>query len=266
MPLLQVKQHPPSGTIILQRAARRHALNRALIAELKQAFGDLHQQLKVRAVILTGGGDTFCAGLDLAEIQETRQTDDPLPQWHADVVQYRDLLLTMLRFPKPIIAAVNGPALGAGAALLLASDLVIGCSEATVGFPETRRGLISGLAAPLLTFRTGGSLASRMLLTGEALNGDQAEAAGLFHELAPRDALWARAHEQSQLLAQCAPESLQLTKKMLNETVGETLQTMLSAGAAASATARTTEAAAEGVDAFLERRPPRWPAAEDMVD
>jgi enoyl-CoA hydratase/carnithine racemase len=81
---------------------------------------------------------------------------------------------------------------------------------------------------------------------------------GLFHELVKADHLWPRAAELAEQCARGAPESLQMTKKMLNETIGEQLATLLSAGAAVSATARTTEAAAEGLKAFLEKRDPTW--------
>jgi enoyl-CoA hydratase/carnithine racemase len=81
----------------------------------------------------------------------------------------------------------------------------------------------------------------------------------LFHEIVPHDLVWARAHEVAKECARAAPEALALTKRMLNETIGESLSTMLSAGAAVSATARTTEAASEGIAAFLEKRDPQWP-------
>ena len=256
---LELKKHVPSGTVALQRPARRNALDRELLRALRQAFGDFHQERKVRAVILTGVGDVFSAGMDLAEMKATISSDDALQQWHQDVTLYKELLEVMLRFPKPIIAAVNGPALGAGAGLVLASDIVLASPQASFGFTEPRRGLVSGLLIPLLQFRVGGGCAAKMLLTAEACAAEEALRVGLCHELVANDLLWARAHELAGVVARSAPEAIQLTKKVLNETVGEQLATWLSAGAAASATARTTEAAAEGVAAFLEKREPEWP-------
>ena len=106
---VRIKLHESSGTIILDRADKRNALTRLLALQLLQAFEDLHQQKNVRAVILTGAGSVFCAGTDLDEKHNTYGTDDVLAQWYRDSVQYRELLEYMLRFPKPIIAAVNGP-------------------------------------------------------------------------------------------------------------------------------------------------------------
>ncbi|MCH8043711.1 MAG: enoyl-CoA hydratase/isomerase family protein [Planctomycetes bacterium] len=259
-PLVKVKVHDAVGTIILNRPEKRNALCRAMLEEIRQAFRDLHGERRVRAVILTGAGSAFCAGMDLAEMLDTTKQENAMQVWHEDAVLFRDLLLeTMLRFPKPIIAAVNGPALAGGAGLMLASDIVVAADSATFGLPEPRRGLVAGIVSPLLTFRLGAGHAARLLLTGEVIDAAEAHRLGLFHELTAADNTWVRAAEIVNQCAQCAPEALQLTKRMLNETIGEHLVTLLTAGAACSATARTTEAAEEGLAAFVEKREPVWP-------
>ena len=182
-----------------------------------------------------------------------------MQKWHEDSVQLRELYQYMLRFPKPIIAAVNGPAVGAGAGLVLASDIVIGANEATFGFPEPQRGIVSGLCAPLLTFRVGGSHAAKLLLTAERISADRAQQIGLFEELVSHDLLWARAAEICKTIEKSAAEAVSLTKRVLNETIGEHLEMLLAAGAAASATSKTTQAASEGLSAFVEKREPNWP-------
>jgi methylglutaconyl-CoA hydratase len=164
----------------------------------------------------------------------------------------------MLRFPKPIIAAVNGPAVAGGAGLMLACDIVLASPVATFGLPEPRRGIVAGIVSPLLAFRIGAGRSARLLLESAMIDAAEAYRIGLYHELVETNQLWARAVHVAGECAQGAPEALLLTKRMLNETIGEHLFTLLSAGAAASATARTTEAAAEGVAAFLEKRPPQW--------
>ncbi len=257
--MIEIKVHPPSGTIILKRSDKRNALTRPMLAQLLEAFGDLHQERQVRAVIVTGAGTAFCSGLDLAEMHATAQSADAMTRWHEDMVQYKELLETMLRFPKPIIAAVNGPCVAAGAGLLLASDLVVGTPEAQFGIPEPRRGLVSGLVSPLLVFRIGAGRAAHLLLTGQLIDAQQALQLGLYHELAAENRVWARAHQLAGQIAESAPESLQLTKRLLNETIGESLGMLLAAGAAASATARTTQSAQEGLAAFVEKRAPNWP-------
>jgi methylglutaconyl-CoA hydratase len=257
--LVQLKKHPPSGTIILNRPDKRNALSSEMLRQLLQAFEDFHLERSVRAVILTGAGTSFCAGADLAEIQEASRSEDAQRRWYEDAMQYKELLQFLLRFPKPIIAAVNGPAVADGAGLVLASDLVIGTPTAVFGFPEPRRGLVAGIVAPLLVFRLGGGVAARLLLGAELLQATEAHRLHVYQELVPYELAWARAQELANHCAESAPESLQLTKRMLNETIGEHLETLLAAGAAASATSRTMEAAVEGIAAFLERRTPQWP-------
>lgn len=258
-PIIRGKKNLPSGTIVLNRPDRRNALSRQLILALQQMLADFHQERKVRAVILIGSGSAFCAGMDLAEMLETSQQDDAQSQWHRDAVLYKELIETMLRYPKPIIAAVNGPAVAGGGGLVLAADLVVASTSAVFGLPEPQRGLVAGLVSPLLHFRVGGSQAARLLLSADLIDAQEAHRIGIFHEVVSDDLIWARAHQIAEQCAKSAPESLLLTKRMLNETIGDHLGVLLSAGAATSATARTTEAAAEGLSAFLEKREPVWP-------
>ncbi len=259
MSQFRVHIHENVGTIILNRPEKRNALSRSLIADLQQSFSDLHREKRVRAVVLTGAGTVFCAGMDLAEMRETSEQIDAHSKWQEDANEYRELIEQMLRFPKPIIAAVNGPAMAGGAGLVLACDVVIAANSATFGLPEPRRGLVAGIVSPLLHFRIGGGRAAYLLMTAELIDATRAEHFGLFHEIVAADILWPRATQIGKNCAANAPEALLLTKRMLNETIGEGLFTLLSAGAALSATARTTEAAAEGLAAFLEKREPKWP-------
>jgi methylglutaconyl-CoA hydratase len=258
MPQLRLNITEHTATVILNRPEKRNALNRALLAELQQIFDDLHQEKRVRAVILTGAGSVFCAGMDLGEMQETAARANAAELWHADAAAYRDLVEYMLRFPKPIIAAVNGPAIAGGAGLVLASDIVIAADGATFGLPEPLRGIVAGLVAPLLVFRIGGGNAARLLLTAQTIATAEAHRVGLFHEVTAADVLWPRASEIAAECAKCAPPALLQTKRMLNEVIGEQMLVQLGAGAAASATARTTEEAREGLAAFLEKREPKW--------
>ncbi|MBP86069.1 MAG: enoyl-CoA hydratase [Planctomycetaceae bacterium] len=259
MALVEVKKHVPSATIILNRPDRRNALSRRMMVDLLQAFEDFHTEKSVCAVILTGAGNAFCAGMDLAEMSDTTKQSNAQEQWYHDAVQYKELVEYMLRFPKPIIAAVNGPAVAGGAGLVLACDMTIAGEQSRFGLPEPRRGLAAGLVAPLLAFRIGSGYAAKLLLSAELIDAREAHRVNLFHEVVAQDLVWARAHALAEQCSKSAAEALQLTKKMLNETIGEHLGVLLSAGAAASATARTTEAASEGLNAFLEKREPQWP-------
>jgi methylglutaconyl-CoA hydratase len=257
-PLVKIQVHAHTATVTLNRPEKRNALSRGLLRQLHQALDDLHQERKVRAVILTGAGTVFCAGMDLSEMLATADQQDRLEQWQADSVVYHDLIQAMLRFPKPLVAAVNGPAVAGGAGLVMACDLVVASEKASFGFPEPQRGIVAGMVAPLLVFRVGAAHAAYLLLTARVVEAIEAHRYGLFHEVVADDKIWARANELVAEVARSAPEAVQMTKRLLNETVGESLVAQLAAGAAVSATSRTTEAAAEGLAAFLEKREPRW--------
>jgi methylglutaconyl-CoA hydratase len=256
--VVKLQVHGHTATVTLNRPQKRNALSRELLAELRQALDDLHQERKVRGVIVTGAGAVFCAGMDLTEMLAASEQADRQAQWQADSVAYHEVIETMLRFPKPLVAAVNGPAVAGGAGLVMACDLVVASHSATFGFPEPRRGIVAGMVAPLLEFRIGAARAAYLLFTARLIDAQEAHRYGLFHELVADDKIWARSHELVGEVAQSAPEAMQMTKRLLNETIGESLMVQLTAGAAVSAASRTTEAAAEGLAAFLEKREPKW--------
>ncbi len=255
---VQIRKDRPSGTIIINRPNRRNALSREIVAAIHQALEDFHQELQVRAVILTGTGTTFCSGTDLQELHESTENSDSQKIWLEDARQYLALIEYMLRFPKPIICAVNGWVVGSGAALMLASDIVIADEQAQLLMPEARLGLFSGIAACLLAFRVGPGQAARIMLSSTPISNQQALNIGLFHESVTSELVWARCQEIAQDIAVGARQSHLLIKQMLNETIGEPLLTQLSIGAANTAAARTTDAAAEGIRSFLEKRDPQW--------
>lgn len=255
---VQVRKDGPSGTIVINRPDRRNALSREIIQMLGEALDDFYGEKSVRAVILTGTGDTFCSGTDLHQLKETFESGKALETWHSDARDFLELIEKMLRFPKPIISSVNGWVVGSGVSLMLASDIVIAGHESKLRMPEALRGLNAGITTPLLSFRVGTSMASSILYSGAPVAADEALNLGLFHETVDDDLVWARSFELAGQCAAGARESHQMTKQLINETIGEHLFTQLSIGAASMAAARTTLAAKEGIDAFLEKRDPNW--------
>jgi enoyl-CoA hydratase/carnithine racemase len=248
------------GTIVLNRPDKRNALTRAMLSQLQQALGDLHLEKRVRAVIVTGAGSAFCAGMDIHEMHAaaTLSDADKTQDWGDTAEAYRELVTQMIELPKPIIASVNGPAVAGGAGLVLASDIAVATPAAQFGLPDPRRGLVAGVVAPLLSFRVGASAAARLLLTSALYPAHEAHRLGIYHELIDEPRLWARCVQLGDQCAAGAPEAVQLTKRLLYETIGEHLSTQLTVGAAISATSRTTEAAQEGLSAFVEKREPKW--------
>jgi len=250
---IEVKTSGCSGTIILNRPSHQNALTRQMIEQLGEALEDLYREKSVRAIILTGAGNTYCAGVELEELSGD-ETLSAEPRWGEDAAKFRDLLLQMLQMTKPLIAAVNGAALSGGAGLVAACDIVVASEDASIGLPDPCYGLVAGVVVPLICHRIGAGHATRLLLTSTTLDAIEAHRLGLFHELVKPDLVWARAAEVAKQCAAGSPEAIQLTKRLLHEAVGEHLETQLAAGAVMRATSCTTEAAKEGIAAFLKQQ------------
>ena len=256
--MLRQKKLPPSGTIILDCPANCNALSRAMVAELLQAFADFHQEKSVRAIILTASGAVFCSGVDLKEWNNIPKKSEPFEQWQEVVSELQELVEVMLRFPKPIIAAIDGPAIGMGMALALASDMVIASPNCQLELPGVRHGQVAGLVAPLLSFRCGAGVAARMLLGSERLDVSEAHRLGIVHHVVPSELVWAKANQLVTEISMGAAESVQMSKRLLNEMIGESLFSQLFSGAAMMATACSTGVSKEGLLAFAEKRPPKF--------
>jgi len=256
--MLRQQKQSPSGTIILDCPRNCNALSREMIAELIQAFGDFHREKSVRAIILTSTGPVFCSGVDLMQWSAIAKESEPFDQWQDAVSELQELIEVMLRFPKPIIAAIDGSVYGAGMALALACDLVVASTNSRFALPAASVGLVSGLVAPLLSFRCGAGVASRLLLGAETFDAAESHRVGIVHHLVSSELVWAKANELTTKIATGAAESVQLSKRLLNEMIGESLFSNLISGAAITATACCTDAAKEGLLAFSEKRPPKF--------
>jgi enoyl-CoA hydratase/carnithine racemase len=257
---VDVKIHSNVATILMDRPQVRNALNPQLLEDLATAFSDVHQENRVRAVVLAAAGEHFCAGLDLQVLGQIADLPavDAFPQWLTIWRSLSELLEQMLRFPKPIVAAVDGAAMGAGLGLALAADLIVASTRAEFSAPAVRRGLVGGATAALLSFRCGGATAARMLLTGNSIDAAEGYRIGLCTAPVKSDQIWVAASELARQCTSAPREAIQATKRILNEGIGETLLTQLATGAADSATACTTESAADGIRSFLEDREPNW--------
>lgn len=258
---VDVKVHRPVATIVLDRASARNALSHGLLDDLQMALSDVHQEKRVRAVVVTGSGDHFCAGADLRLLREIASLEmhESLPKLRDYWGKITETFEQLLRFPKPVIAAVDGAAVGAGFGLALAADLVVASRRSSFSAPAVRKGLVGGGTAALLSFRLGGAVASRMLLGGEPIDAEEAHRIGLCEPPVESAQIWVAASELAKRFEAAPAEAIQATKRTLNESIGEQLLTQLSAGAAGSATSCTTEAALEGMTSFLESREPIWP-------
>jgi methylglutaconyl-CoA hydratase len=209
-----------------------------------------------RAVILTGNGPAFCAGMDLAELQETidKKTDaDAIWDDVHQLAQLYDLIYTL---PKPTIAAINGSAVAGGAGFVTVCDLAVAVREAKFGYPEVRRGLVAALVMPHLLRHVGERAARYLLLTGELFDADEAVRTGFINAAVPAAQLMDKAHDWARALAEGGPMALAQTKALLARFSRQAIS--LEETAQASAAPRLTEECRQGLQAFFAKKPAPW--------
>ena len=246
---------PPAAVITLNRADKRNALSRDLIQALTTAFERARADPAARCVILTGAGSVFCAGMDLAELQESVQAKDKAPIWEDSLRLARlyDLIYTL---PKPTIAAVQGSAVAGGAGLVTVCDLAVAVPSARFGYPEVRRGLVAAMVMPHLLRHVGERAGRYLLLTGELIDAAEALRIGLVSEVVGPEALQSRAAELARACAEGGPQALARTKEFLSTFSRQALS--IEAAAEGSAAPRLTEECQQGLRAFFAKQPPPW--------
>ena len=239
-------------TLSLHRPLVRNALSTPLLAALVQLLERAEQDAAVTVVVLTGGGKVFAAGADLAEM-----ADKSMPAMLCD--ERPQLFAAIARFPKPLLAAVCGYALGGGCELAMHADIIIAGESACFGQPEIKLGIMPGAGGTQRLLRAvGKSLAMKMVLSGDFIGAQEARQAGLVAEVWPDAECLSRAQALAQRIARQAPLALRLAKAA----VLAAAETSLSAGLAQERAHFVTLAASqdrqEGIRAFLEKRPPQW--------
>lgn len=253
---LVLEQRGSALIVTLNRPEVRNALSRALRAELLQALAAAREEASVRSVILTGAGRAFCAGLDLDELEALQRAT--LADTRADVAALAELFDTIYRFPKPIIAAVNGHAVAGGAGLASVCDITIMSRSAKLGYTEARIGFVAALVGVYLVRQVGEKRARELLLSARLISAEEALQYGLATAVAADGAALAAALEMAEALAANAPGSLALTKTLLSNLYGMGLGESLSYAAELNALSRQGDELKEGIRAFLEKRPPSW--------
>ncbi len=238
--------------LTLNRPAARNALNNALLSELATTLEAAATDSEVSVCVITGNERCFAAGADLNEMAEkdlAATLNDIRPQLWARINA----------FSKPLIAAVNGYALGAGCELALLCDVVIAGENARFGLPEITLGIMPGAGGTQRLIRSvGKSLASKMVLTGESITARQALAAGLVSDVYPDALILEYALRQAGLMARHSPLALQAAKQALRQSQEVALQAGLAQERQLFTLLAATDDRREGIDAFLQKRTPEF--------
>jgi methylglutaconyl-CoA hydratase len=260
MELVRVEVNPPGALITLDRPRVRNALSPALIDDLQEALDQVEARDGVAAVVLTGSGEVFCAGADLTVLGEMTRGD--LEAARQDSARLMRLYQRIHAYPKPVVAAVGGAALGGGCGLASACDLVLASERAVFAYGEVRLGFVPALAGVFLARIAGEKRVKELFLTGRTFTAQEAWSLGLVNRVVPHESLPEEAREVVRTLARHSPSALRLTKELVNSLYGISLREALELGLQVNALARGTADFREGVASFLEKRPPRWGGGE----
>jgi len=248
-------------TLTMNQPQTRNALTgNTAVEEIVAACDAVRRDLSIRAVILTGAGPVFSSGGNVKAMQRyftEQRAPDLIREEYRNGIQR--LTRTLYHLDAPVIAAVNGPAIGAGLDLACMCDIRIASENATFAESFVKVGLVPGDGgAWLLPRAVGLSKASEMAFTGEALNAQQALACGLVSRVTPAESLLAEARALAAKIAANPSSALRMTKRLLREGQGGTLESLLEISASYQAIAHMTPDHREAVTAFIEKRPPRF--------
>jgi methylglutaconyl-CoA hydratase len=241
--------------LTLNRPEKRNAISAEMIAELPAALDECAASA-ARAIVLTGAGKAFCAGMDLNYLKEFPSQSPE--QVIADARRIAGLFRSLWSFPKPLIAAVNGPAIAGGTGLATLCDFTLAAPEATFGYTEVRIGFVPAIVSSFLVRQIGEKRARDLLLSGRLLAAPEALSLGLINEVVPAEKLLDRARELAASLAAMSPTALACTKKLLVKFAEADLDRELEIAIQESARIRATDDFREGLAAFLEKRKPLW--------
>ncbi|MDA8250289.1 MAG: enoyl-CoA hydratase/isomerase family protein [Rhodospirillales bacterium] len=241
------------GEIRLNRPHRLNAVTRQLYDELNLALDRAEQDRAIRAVLLTGEGRAFCVGADLREHKAGRTAFERREYLRGEQTVCRRLM----QLRKPVVAAVNGFALGAGAEMAIASDFIVMAASAQLGLPEIGLGtFLGGGVTWLLPRLVGLAKARELVFLGERIGGEEAARLGLACRVFPDGGFLDDARAFVRTLARKAPVSMQLAKEQLTLAAERTLDAALVAELEGMTFCATTRDWQEGVDAFAEKRAP----------
>lgn len=244
------------ATVTLSRPEVKNAFDDVMLSELLDVYAQMGSDSGVRVVVLTGEGDSFCAGADLNYMKGT--IDYTRDENIADGLKIADLMELIHRLPKPTLARVNGYAIGGGAGLMAANDIVVASEDAVISLSEVKIGLVPACISPYVIMRAGPGACREFFLTGERLTAEKAFRLGLVNTVAPPDQLDGCVSEIVRRLVSSGPEALRVCKELLDAVSEMPLERAKEYTAKVIADVRVSEEGQEGMNAFLSKRKPRW--------
>jgi methylglutaconyl-CoA hydratase len=238
--------------ITLNRPEKRNALNDELLGVLKDSLALSAEDEQVRVVLLSGAGQDFCSGADLAALDRAAQ--EGVLDHLATARELADIFLQMRRHPKPIVAAVRGRAFAGGCGLATACDIVLAAESAQFAYPEVKIGFVPAMVMAILRRSVGEKRAFELLTNGDPIGAAYALSIGLINRTFPDEVFDAGVELYVEGLAAKSPSALRLTKNLLYHIDGMTFDAAIEAGAYTNALARMTEDAMRGIEKFARKK------------
>lgn len=251
--VIQLKTENHIAIITLHRPEVFNSCNREMASGLREALKSCETDDEVRAIVITGSGKAFCAGQDLQEV-----TDPGLhPGFQRILDDYNTIILAIRKIAKPVIAAVNGVAAGAGANIALACDIVVASEAASFIQAFSKIGLIPDSGGTFFLPRLiGFQKASALAMLGDKVSAEEAERMGMIYKYFPAATFEEEVNKLARIVAGMPTKGLGFTKKAFNKALENDLETQLKAEVKLQLEASETEDYHEGVNAFVEKRKP----------
>jgi methylglutaconyl-CoA hydratase len=244
----------PVARIALARPERKNAFDADLIAELTVAVRDIRPA--IRAVVLQGEGDTFCAGADVEWMRG--MADYSLEQNIADSKALAGMFRALYDLEMPLVARVQGAAIGGGAGLVAIADIAVASTEASFAFTETRLGILPAVVSPYVVRKIGPARATALFVTGSRIDAKRAHEIGLVERLVEPSDLDAAVGRVLDAILSGGPKAVNAAKRLVREIEGRRIDEVADLTVKRIAEIRVSREGQEGLRAFLERRDPRW--------
>jgi 2-(1,2-epoxy-1,2-dihydrophenyl)acetyl-CoA isomerase len=243
------------ATLTLNRPEKLNALNRKMTEELENAMAEISKDKDMRVLVITGAGRAFCSGADVSDMSPEASTAEARHWVH----MANKIILALTDLEKPVIAKVNGYAVGIGCSLALSADIIIAAENAQLGVIFSRIGLIpDGGSLFHLPRLVGPAKAKELIFTAKMVDAKEAERIGLINKAVPADELDNEVNTLAKQLAEGPTLAYGMAKKIINKGLNMDLSSVLEFEAFGQTLAGTTEDAREGVTAFLEKRKPEF--------
>jgi methylglutaconyl-CoA hydratase len=254
--MLTIRHDGPITRLILDRPEVRNAFNDELVERLSAVARDLAQARTTRVAVLQGTGSVFCAGADLSWM--SRMVAYSRGENAIDASRLALMYQALDTLPVPLVARVQGAALGGGAGLAAVADVVVSADDAVFGFTEVKLGIVPAVISPYVIRKIGVSAARELFLTGARFSAGRAREIGLAHHVVPVADLDRRVDELAQELLSSGPGAMAIAKDLIRQVTGELPENVIGLTSETIARQRVSEEGQEGMRAFLEKRKPTW--------